>query len=275
MSHEGHLMLLLLLVVLEHGVILIWGTCCVQHSSINCLGLLARDGGGHLSSVICDLDCGDVSTYSTSHITTACEHSVQAQAAGTYHVAACLPACLPRLSRPLSTLSRTRHLPCTCTPHPPTPPEQATSKCDVYSFGVLMYEVATGQMPHQDVLNMARGASAAQHMQLVRATLVLRVGHQGLRPTFPPWVPADYVELSQRCWAQDPELRPDFNEVTRVVEAMRERYAEDAATHEAEAMGEGMAGGLAAGAQVVGPADVTPQFLSEGMATPVLGRTRS
>lgn len=35
----------------------------------------------------------------------------------------------------------------------------------------------------------------------------------GKRPTLPKSAPAGYVELIQACWADDPKLRPEFEEI--------------------------------------------------------------
>ena len=55
--------------------------------------------------------------------------------------------------------------------------------------------------------------------------LLARVVHEGLRPVFPPGVPADYLAVAQACWSADPTLRPTTSEVIQALEAMYAKYA--------------------------------------------------
>jgi len=63
---------------------------------------------------------------------------------------------------------------------------RCTEKADIYSFGVVLWEVCTGEAP-------VRG-----DMRPLRA---------------PEDCPAEVVELYERCVAEDPELRPTAREV--------------------------------------------------------------
>ena len=70
-------------------------------------------------------------------------------------------------------------------------------KYDVYSFGLLMWEIATQIAPWCD-------ENAALVSDLVR---------QGLRPSLngiDKGAPGWFVPLIEQCWSQDPEERPTF-----------------------------------------------------------------
>ena len=43
---------------------------------------------------------------------------------------------------------------------------------------------------------------------------------QGLRPTIPKNTHPKLVELLERCWQQDPTLRPDFPEIIDILQQL-------------------------------------------------------
>ncbi|WIA12566.1 hypothetical protein OEZ85_006227 [Tetradesmus obliquus] len=73
-----------------------------------------------------------------------------------------------------------------------------TPAADTYSFGVLMYELYTGQKPY---------AGLAPGPGMMRAIF------DGLRPVFPDSTPAGYRALAECCWSCHISARPCFEEV--------------------------------------------------------------
>lgn len=63
------------------------------------------------------------------------------------------------------------------------PRAQVSSFSDMYAFGILMWELYTGQQPYRALL-----AHISKREDRHRA-LLARVVHEGLRPVFPPGVP--------------------------------------------------------------------------------------
>ncbi|GBG76482.1 hypothetical protein CBR_g22230 [Chara braunii] len=74
--------------------------------------------------------------------------------------------------------------------------EPSNEKCDVYSFGVILWELATCQQPW----------SGMNAMQVVGA-----VGFQDRRLPIPDTVDASVGSIIQECWHENPQMRPSFS----------------------------------------------------------------
>uniref|UniRef100_A0A3Q1JDN1 Guanylate cyclase n=1 Tax=Anabas testudineus TaxID=64144 RepID=A0A3Q1JDN1_ANATE len=86
------------------------------------------------------------------------------------------------------------------------PPPQGTQKGDVYSFGIILQEVA-----------LRRGAFYLEGDPLSPKEIVDRVilgEWPCLRPTMDPQSHSPELgQLMQRCWAEEPTERPEFNHI--------------------------------------------------------------
>jgi len=86
-------------------------------------------------------------------------------------------------------------------------------RADVFSFGMVMFEVCCGEMPFED---------------LSEAAVALTVASGG-RPdmeAIPPECPAMLVHLMMQCWAQSPSDRPEFTTVVARLERLSELFCE-------------------------------------------------
>ncbi|KAG0601271.1 hypothetical protein M758_11G097800 [Ceratodon purpureus] len=79
-------------------------------------------------------------------------------------------------------------------------PTLFTKKSDVYSYGMLCYEIATGFLPFE-----REGFLGTREEQ----DLVIN----GKRPSFPDDVDGGMKDLITRCWHQDEDKRPTFKEI--------------------------------------------------------------
>ncbi|XP_024384828.1 serine/threonine-protein kinase 52 [Physcomitrium patens] len=78
-------------------------------------------------------------------------------------------------------------------------------KCDVYSFGICLWEVYCCDMPYLD-LSFADMTSA--------------VVHQNLRPEVPKCCPQGLADIMRQCWDANPEKRPAMADVVQMLEAL-------------------------------------------------------
>lgn len=76
-------------------------------------------------------------------------------------------------------------------------------KVDVYSFGIVLWELITGMLPFQN-------------MSAVQAAFA--VVSRGVRPIIPHDCLPLLGEIMTRCWDPNPDVRPQFTEVVRMLE---------------------------------------------------------
>ena len=84
--------------------------------------------------------------------------------------------------------------------------KETTFASDVYSIGMIMWEISSGQPPF---INYENDYDLA--MNIIN----------GMRPKIVPGTPSEYKELMKQCWNADPEKRPNIitleNEMYRML----------------------------------------------------------
>ncbi|CDP03662.1 unnamed protein product [Coffea canephora] len=78
-------------------------------------------------------------------------------------------------------------------------------KCDVYSFGICLWEIYCCDMPYPN-LSFADLSSA--------------VVNQNLRPEIPRCCPGALASVMRKCWDANPDKRPEMDEVVRLLAAI-------------------------------------------------------
>lgn len=76
--------------------------------------------------------------------------------------------------------------------------QQYSEKADVYSFGIILWEIASRKPPFKDL----NGLQVSQE-----------VVKNNLRPALSQRFPDPFAKLMQRCWDKDPESRPSFEKI--------------------------------------------------------------
>ncbi|KAK8629818.1 hypothetical protein V6N13_078644 [Hibiscus sabdariffa] len=82
---------------------------------------------------------------------------------------------------------------------------KVSEKVDVFSFGIVLWEILTGEEPYA---NMHYGA------------IIGGIVSNTLRPPVPNHCDPEWKLLMEQCWAPDPVVRPSFTEIARRLRIM-------------------------------------------------------
>ncbi|KAG6471545.1 hypothetical protein ZIOFF_068988 [Zingiber officinale] len=80
-----------------------------------------------------------------------------------------------------------------------------SEKIDVYSYGIVMWELLTGEEPYADMRC---------------ASIIGGIVNNDIRPKIPTWCDPEWKSLMESCWSSDPASRPSFSEISKKLRKM-------------------------------------------------------
>ncbi|OQR84331.1 serine/threonine protein kinase [Achlya hypogyna] len=98
--------------------------------------------------------------------------------------------------------------------------EPYSMKADVYSYGVILWEMLAKEQPFKG-MSPIQGTSSGWAAQLRKRVAAFAVARQQMRPAFPKDTPESLQQLVETCWHQDPAHRPTFAQVLDALPAVR------------------------------------------------------
>lgn len=101
-------------------------------------------------------------------------------------------------------------------------------QADIYSFGILLWELVTRCITGRYVLPF----SEFTHIR-AEYKLLIEVSKDNIRPSLHPDTPEPLAQLITSCWHQDPNIRPVIQDVVQQLEQLKELYEQEMSNNQA------------------------------------------
>ncbi|EFJ39752.1 hypothetical protein VOLCADRAFT_100588 [Volvox carteri f. nagariensis] len=124
-----------------------------------------------------------------------------------------------------------------------------TTSVDTFSFGIMMWELYTGQRAYGG---------------LGRDAIIDRVYKKKARPIFPLGVPQQYATLAKACWDNDPAARPPFTQILLRLSEMLASFTSASAQAQQQQQQGAAAAAAAVAAAAAAPPAAPPAVASGG-----------
>ena len=90
--------------------------------------------------------------------------------------------------------------------------ESYSETADVFSFGAVLWQLTTRELPYENKSTFEAAAAVAM---------------ESVRPPFPDGIPSTYQQLVEECWQDDPDKRPQFEEIVDALSEMEKNLTEE------------------------------------------------